>query len=403
MGGSKMGTGKYSCELMRQVHEVKRTIDYVSRKLTLDYMESCVPAKELSKVRDCILTGCGDSLCSAIASRPVFENIATDSSTGMMPGIPTKAMRCIEFSRFYDGYHRFWPTDEKDAICPLVCGVSVSGRVQRVVEALLHANNIGGISVAITGNPEGALAKAAKYRVLVDVPPCQTAPCVTSYQTTMFALMVFGLHVSVATGKLTRAQAQAQIDAMLDFAAQYTDELIARVEQQMTPLAEQWSAEKLEYMEFIGDDADYATAFFGSAKMVEAFGAQVCVDDSEGWAHVSVFRREPRRIPTFFVANSTCASISRLKESIQTSVAMQRPTVVVTDLPKEEFPEEAVVVTLPKPRLAWMNPLMEYLPMACIAACMQVLENETPYRGASAVHKLDAAADRFAKSKLVVL
>ena len=239
-----MGTGKYSCELMRQVHEVKRTIDYVSRKLTLDYMESCVPAKELSKVRDCVLTGCGDSLCSAIASRPVFENIATDSSTGMMPGIPTKAMRCIEFSRFYDGYHRFWPTDEKDAICPLVCGVSVSGRVQRVVEALLHANNIGGISVAITGNPEGALAKAAKYRVLVDVPPCQTAPCVTSYQTTMFALMVFGLHVSVATGKLTRAQAQAQIDAMLDFAAQYTDELIARVEQQMTPLAEQWSAER---------------------------------------------------------------------------------------------------------------------------------------------------------------
>ena len=356
-----MGTGKYSCELMRQVHEVKRTIDYVSRKLTLDYMESCVPAKELSKVRDCILTGCGDSLCSAIASRPVFENIATDSSTGMMPGIPTRAMRCIEFSRFYDGYHRFWPTDEKDAICPLVCGVSVSGRVQRVVEALLHANNIGGISVAITGNPEGALAKAAKYSVLVDVPPCQTAPCVTSYQTTMFALMVFGLHVSVATGKLTRVQAQAQIDAMLDFAAQYTDELIDRVEQQMTPLAEQWSAEKLEYMEFIGDDADYATAFFGSAKMVEAFGAQVCVDDSEGWAHVSVFRREPRRIPTFFA------------------------------------------VTLPKPKLAWMNPLMEYLPMACIAACMQVLENETPYRGASAVHNLDAAADRFAKSKLVVL
>ena len=29
-------------------------------------------------------------------------------------------------------------------------------------------------------------------------------------------------------------EAQAQIDAMLDFAAQYTDELIARVEQQMT-------------------------------------------------------------------------------------------------------------------------------------------------------------------------
>ena len=83
-----MGAGKYSCELMRQVHEVKRTIDYVSRKLTLDYMESCVPAKELSRVRDCVLTGCGDSLCSAIASRPVFENIATDSSTGMMPGIP---------------------------------------------------------------------------------------------------------------------------------------------------------------------------------------------------------------------------------------------------------------------------------------------------------------------------
>lgn len=398
-----MQTSKYYCELTRQIHEMKRTVEYLSERLTLDYMEKCVPTEKIKGVRNCVLTGCGDSYCAAVAARPVFENISTDSSTGMMPGIPTKAMRCIEFSRFYDGYNRFWPTEEKEALQPLVCGVSVSGRVQRVVEALLHANNIGGISVAITGNPQGDLAKAAQYSVLVDFPPCQTAPCVTSYQTTTYALMVLGLHVSVATGKLSRESAQAQIDAMLDYARAYTDELIAKVEEEMTPIAEKWFEEKLDFMEFVGDDADYATAFFGSAKMVEAFGAQVCVDDSEDWSHVSYFRREPHKIPTFFVANGTSASISRIKESIQVSIALDRPTVVLTDLPKEEFPAEATVVTMPKPKYAWMNPLMQYLPIACIAACRQVLEKETPYRGASPRHLLDAPADRFAKSKIVVL
>ena len=42
-------------------------------------------------------------------------------------------------------------------------------------------------------------------------------------------------------------------------------------------------------LEFIGDGADYATAFFGSAKMVESFGGLTTYDDSEDWNHINFF------------------------------------------------------------------------------------------------------------------
>ncbi len=393
----------YNNEMLRQVRTCVSVVNDMANNVSVENLKAAVPEEAIQRIRKVILTGCGDSYCAGIAAAPVFERAGSKDTTGMFSGLDTVAMRNIEFTRYYDTYRGWW-REEGNAI-PLVCGVSISGAVRRVTEAMERTNKYAGESVAFTDNPASDFAKAAKYQVPLNVPKNTPAPCVTSYLGSTFGLMAFGLRVNVVKGNITEAQEKEMRDAMVAYANMYTPEFMETLEKKMFEITEKWIAAGVDNMDFVGDDQDYATAFFNSAKMVESFGGLTTIDDSEDWNHINYFIRTPEKVGTTLIANTTSPSFGRQLENVYACIQLGRPTVVITDGDASLFPkaDNVDIITLPKPEYPWINPLMQHVPMDFLAAFFGLLKGIPDFRPDSPLHELDRDAKRFRQSEVVII
>ena len=397
-----MKAKEYNNEFLRQIRTAPETVAAMGETMTEEVLRSAIPDEAIKRTNRVILTGCGDSYCAAIAAKPTFENVESSTSTGMVPGTRTEAERCIEFTRYYDTYRRFWLSGE-NRVVPLVCGVSISGAVKRVTEAMLRGNKYGAETVAFTDNFASEFAKAAKHVVALNVPPNKMCPNVTSYVCSSFALSHLGLHYSTVRGQMKQEDARRQREAMQQYAKEFTPELMAKIEERCLAISQKWLDDGIDNMDFIGDGPDYATAYFGAAKMVESFGGLTTYDDSEDWNHINYFIRTPEKVGTFVIANSSSPSFKRVQATIETAVAIGRPVVVITDIDSSYFPEEAEVFTLPQPEYKWCNPILQHIPMDYVAAFTGLLLNIPDFRPDSPLHQLDAGAKRFRESEVVIV
>lgn len=131
-------------------------------------------------------------------------------------------------------------------------------------------------------DPNSRLAKACRHTVSVGLPEGgEYFPGGTTYIASMTALMLIAMRVGrireTISGETYLDMRQALLDYAHDFQKEvegYTDRAFA--------LAQTWKDLRAE--DFIGDYSDYATAFFGSAKIIETFGGYTTYDDSEDCA-----------------------------------------------------------------------------------------------------------------------
>ena len=130
-------------------------------------------------------------------------------------------------------------------------------------------------------------------------------------------------------------------------------------------IAKSWS--KLRGYDFIGDYADYATAFFGSAKALECYGGNTTYDDSEDWNHINFFLREPESIGRVIIMNEDTPSFSRLVTTLEAIESLESPCIVVTNADRSMFPKYMEVFTFPKTKHFWLSPLMEHWPFSLVA------------------------------------
>lgn len=389
-----MNVKDFDNPMLKEIRSTIANYNGFNKTQSFDYYKSVVPMEELKAYENVVLTGCGDSYCSAVAAKPVFEGASAE-------GIETEALRNIEFTRYYNTYKGWDDASDKY----LVGAVSISGGPVRPREALARINNLGGASVAFTNNPASEFAKVAKYVIDLHIVPSEDdVPLVRPYEGSTFSLMMFGLYMNVAQGKMTLEEAEAQRAAAMEYVNSFDGEVLDTIEEQALALSEKWEALGVDQMDFVGDGADWATAFYGSAKMVESFGGLTTNDDSEDWCHINYFNRTPEKVGTFVVANENSGSFGRCLETIRVMNAIGRPTAVITDADDlSVFPEGVDVFKLPKAKVAWANPLMQHLPMDFAAAFIGELKNVPPFRLDSAVHDIDRPAYRFKKSEMVIV
>ena len=143
-------------------------------------------------------------------------------------------------------------------------------------------------------------------------------------------------------------------------------------------IALKWQDLKAE--DFIGDYGDYATAFFGSAKVVESFGGYTTYDDSEDWCHINYFLVHPERIGRVVIANRSTPSYGRILEAIEAIRKIESPCIVISDADKEEFPDTMEVFTVPAPKYFWMNPLTQHIPFDMVAGYIAALKGAVSFR-----------------------
>lgn len=133
-------------ELVRQV---AKPFDESARH-TFDF-ELCTSVKRI------YLVGCGDSHHAAVGAELAFHQLA---------GVPTQALSSLPFSRYTVGY-----LPDTGPNTNLTIAISVSGVVSRTIEALDLAQKAGAVGIALTGNPNAPLAKAAHNVFQTTVPP----------------------------------------------------------------------------------------------------------------------------------------------------------------------------------------------------------------------------------------
>jgi glucosamine 6-phosphate synthetase-like amidotransferase/phosphosugar isomerase protein len=83
--------------------------------------------------------------------------------------------------------------------------------------------------------------------------------------------------------------------------------------------------------DFIGSGIDYATAWFGTAKVFEATGAFAASINTEEWLHLNFFMRHPENIGTLVVLNARNPALSRARELISYARKLGRPLLLITN------------------------------------------------------------------------
>lgn len=318
--------------------------------LTEGTMGRIIPDEVLNNIRHVVITGNGDSYAASLATK--------EFNSKMFRGCDYQALRCIDVSR----HHVF---DEEHPEQTLVMVISVSGGGARVAEAMQRAAVKGCVTLAITANPQSRMASFAKYILPIQIPKARDfSPSyqARTYVAAICTTILFGSHAGLLRGNLTQESAQEIREEMLRFTRRvYSPEVMDRVDEEMYALAQIWK----DYLgfDFVGGGADFATAYFGTAKFFELCGSLNCLNDSEDWCHIDYFQTKRNQLGTTAVASQGCASFSRTLETIGSMSKSDRNVLVVTDAQAGLFPENVTVCTLPGAKFDFINPLGNFLPL----------------------------------------
>ncbi len=392
-----MNKKEFDNSMARQARQSPLFVKIMNDSMSYEKMLSILSMKEIWDAQKVILTGCGDSWMCGIAAKPVFEGVAK---------IDVEAMRNIEFTRFYASKNLGFSPNT-----PLVFGVSISGGASRVCEAMERASHYGAMSVAVTNKADSPAAKSAKRVLPLDMPVADESgvayeygPGVNSYIASTMALMKTAIRIARVKNKISMGEEMDIINSMNEWVDEYC-KIINDIDERCFELAKSWK--DLRAIDFIGDYADYATAFYGSAKVIETYGGYTTYDDSEGWCHVNYFLKDPQTIGRVVIANSESESFGRLKETLSAVEQLQSPTIVITDAPASEFSDKFEVFSLPKPKYSWLNPLLQHIPLDFLTGYIAGLKGYAFFRGdlpeVFMAPRQDGLTDKIKESKREII
>lgn len=356
-----MNREDYSNSLLRQCLKLEECVNIAYKNILPQV--NALPVKEIWDVQKVFISGCGDSWLAGVATKPAFESITK---------IETQAFRAIEFSRILNNKNLGYSPNT-----PLVILISYSGTVTRMIECAKRASKYGANTIAITNNPESPLAKECRYCINVGLPEGEYQPGDITYNTSMLALYMIALRI----GRVRNTITPLEYDDMNSEILSYTNKCQEKVEEfaiRAFDIACKWK--DLKAQDFIGDYGDYATAFFGSAKVIECFGGYTTYDDSEDWCHINYFLVDPDKIGRVVITNKTAPSFGRMLETINAIKLIESPCIIVSDADKSEFPEGMEVFTLPTPKYFWLNPFMEHVPFDLVAGYIAQLKGIKNFR-----------------------
>lgn len=304
---------------------------------------------KFKKVKKLILTGCGDSLCSGMAVRTAFMELTN---------LEIEVATAIDISRLYKKKHLVGKAQEIAIVI-----VSNSGHVARIIEVAKRIKEMGGIVIAITGNENSQLYKYATDRVKFNLPKFEYAPGIRSYCACL--LNLYELAISMA---------ELQKDISSELANTIREELY-NLPKRLRETMERWNIQTIQQaekfkecssFEFVGVGSDYATGWFGYAKSLETIGRPASSLNTEDWFHMNYFIRDVYKTATILIANEKCPSLTRYEELIKVALEMGRPFLCITDDVNKS--DKKFYVLSPRIKYSFLNPLIQYLPIAMMVS-----------------------------------
>lgn len=320
--------------------------------------------EEVFGLRRIIITGCGDSLAAGMAGKYAFEYLA---------GIPVEVIHSLDLSRFLSS-----DLLNMQKSSTLVIAVSNSGGVSRVAEAVDRARRFGCLTLAITGNPESALALSAEKIVKLSIPPFESANGVRSYLVSILSL----ISVAIRFGEIKCRYPMTVAEGYRKSICRYADDIEAILEtldEKIFRIAETNTGRRM--YDFVSSGPSYATAWFGHAKIIEATGDYASYSGVEDWFHLNCFLREIPEIFTMIITQQGGREKSRIQELLDAMHEMGRDIWIVTEEDGYAIPDGVEEIRLPASPEWWMSPLFNQIPASLLAGYMCELRHEAYGRG----------------------
>lgn len=348
--------------MIEQVHSLPELIRQNLMSLDEQVRASLEPSLCRSLER-LTLTGCGDSHHAALCSELAFESLA---------GLPTEALTALHFAR-YSAYCQ--PSNSA------VMGISVSGEVARTVEALNVARQKRLPTIAITAASDSRLAHSADFTISTFVGPFpetpgSVTPGVRTFTASLLCLYLSAIQLGQVRGMIDTTQASALRRELLELAGA-AESLIETAGSTVQSLVQTWK--NASQFVYLGGGPNYGSALFCAAKMLEASGDPSLGQDTEEWAHLQYFGREPAT-PTILISAGE-GDRTRMTEVAVAAQSIGRRLAMVTPGGNTFNLQPDGLFSLPDGVREIFSPLLAVIPGMLLAAYRAELLGEAFFRG----------------------
>lgn len=312
----------YDCEnaMLRQVLSEPELLTEIYKDVE-PQVRYVLTTPQIYSVKKVVLTSCGDGYAACLAAKRAFERFLQ---------IPIEVVDPLSLGRYYQ---MKWvgesPCD------PLVIAVSNSGMVTRVVEAVERMRSHNALTIAVTGNPDSPLGKAAEKHIVPKIPKFESSPGIRSYAVLQMIVYLLAIRMGEVRLKYTMDQANEYRREVRELPGMFLKDAEA-VFAKTLEVAKEFK--DCTSAEMIGCGTDYGTAWYGHEKMYEAAGIPAVHLDSENWFHVNYFLKDVKNTLTMVFASKENEAHSRTKELVTRMNQMGRRFVLVTDDESLEAP-----------------------------------------------------------------
>ena len=297
-------------------------------------------------IRTVFAIGDGDSYYAALAAEYLWKEV-THSSFFAVPA--------FEFLEYVLPLLGRYPPNSV-----VVIGISASGSSAMVIEALgrIRDDHPDILTVGVSGSRGSALESAGRLCESVALEECGRSPGIRTYAASLVGL--FSLACSIGTDRRARiARSLAESGAG---AVRTCDAVLQAAE----PLLSGFSGALLTCL---GSGPAYATALFGSAKIVEAAGVSALGQDLAEWNHVERFAY-PLESQLWVLVNPGSAyrqAVSILKPARE----LGHHVVAIAPDGAHDLDDRAdIVLPIHGPYHEPLSPLTHYLPLTVYAYCL---------------------------------
>lgn len=297
--------------------------------------------------RSVILTGCGDSYYAATALRSLVESAS---------GLPTLAVPAMEAATF--------PSLLSDEHALLV-GISVSGKVERTIEAVSMHRRRGGATAAISAFGDSDVAAAADAAIPTSLRGTPgPVPGTANFLGSMLGIVAIAAELGARAGRRP-AWEPAVVDVLggLSHAVEEGQPHAARIVTALQPM-----------FCSLGSGPDLGTAWYGVAKFVEAAATFGIAQDLEEWAHEQYFTTTPGT--TVFVHATTSGAAARARRVSSSVIKVGATLVTIGTEPLGLTAEHHwPIADAPEP----LRPLVAWVPMAVTSRAYAIHAGRFPF------------------------
>jgi glucosamine--fructose-6-phosphate aminotransferase (isomerizing) len=298
----------------------------------IDYrVRNLFTAGELLSVKKVYVVGDGDSYHGGVASRSAFLKLTTVQYSAV------PAMKFLAYE--IDCMHDYSPGQS------MIVGVSASGESKRVIQCLNRVKERmpNAKTVALTGNPDSSLGRAADAVFNVSLPNAELgmAPGIRTYAGSLFGLSALAIRLGEIQSNYHMTEANAMRKQIVDQST-FVPEIIGRSKEEakkIRPYA------KVPFFMFAGSGTHFGTAIFSGAKLTEIAGIHAVCSDLEEWNHVERFAY-PQEVPLIIIAPQG-ASFDHALKLMEGAKKIGHPIIVITNNPQNSVIQRNVDIVIP--------------------------------------------------------